>query len=240
MRIVVISDTHSLHQHVDIPSGDVLIHAGDLTRTGTSEEISEFNDWLGTLNFSHIVVIAGNHDFYFQHNKERAKELLSHAVYLEDQSLLINGVRFYGTPWQPEFYKWAFNLPRGEKLKEKWDQIPSNIDVLITHTPPYGYRDQIYNGDRVGCRELTLALDRIRPALSVFGHIHENYGVATLNDTLCVNACVLSCNYEVNNRPIVVDLVKDETGAWQTELVHEVIPVEVMQESVTPLGQLTR
>ena len=51
-----------------------------------------------------------------------------------------DNVRIYGSPWQPEFYNWAFNLPRnGEEMKARWDAIPDNTDILITHGPAYGY-----------------------------------------------------------------------------------------------------
>ena len=84
----------------------------------------------------------------------------------------IDGVKFWGSPWQPAFYDWAFNVPRGRQLAEMWALIPDDTDVLITHTPPYGILDQVENGELVGCEDLREALLRVKPKLHVFGHIH--------------------------------------------------------------------
>jgi hypothetical protein len=84
----------------------------------------------------------------------------------------------YGAPWQPEFYDWAYNLPRGgSELKEKWGMIPDNTDVLITHGPPHGLLDAAMDGFLCGCEELLEAVTtRVKPRLHIFGHIHEGYG----------------------------------------------------------------
>ena len=85
MKIVCISDTHSLHWHIpELPDGDVLIHAGDSLGQGTLDNIEDLNSWLGTLPHRHKIVIAGNHDRAFQDEPEQARELLTNAIYLED------------------------------------------------------------------------------------------------------------------------------------------------------------
>src|SRR3954451_8476125 len=120
MRIIAISDTHGLHNAISIPDGDVLVHAGDLTCDGEIGEVVVFNEFLSTLPHPHKVVIAGNHDWCFQQTPEVCAELLTNAVYLQDSAIIIDGVKFYGSPWQPWLYDWAFNLPRGPKIREKW------------------------------------------------------------------------------------------------------------------------
>ena len=63
MRLVCISDTHSLHRRIpDVPDGDILIHAGDCLGAGTLDNVEDLNDWLGTLSHQHKIVIAGNTD----------------------------------------------------------------------------------------------------------------------------------------------------------------------------------
>lgn len=76
---------------------------------------------------------------------------------------------------QPEFCKWAFNLPRGEKCLDRWNSIPNDTDILVTHTPPLGHGDLCSSGVRAGCVELlnTVRL-RVKPKYHVFGHIHES------------------------------------------------------------------
>jgi predicted phosphohydrolase len=117
LMIVAIADSHGLHRKLRIPDGDILIHAGDLTRSGNIGELDEFNEFLGGLPHRHKIVIAGNHDFCFENNMEESARRLTNAVYLQDAETVIKGIKFYGSPWQPWFYDWAFNLPRGEALR---------------------------------------------------------------------------------------------------------------------------
>src|SRR3972149_2688075 len=154
MRLVLISDTHSFYDDrgdqdkVEIPEGDVLIHAGDATMGGDVREIARFSQWLWRQRskFKHgIVFIAGNHDGDFQRNPQRAVEHLNglsfrngqppFCTYLCDQEVVIDGLRIWGSPWTPTFCNWYFMLERGMPLREKWDLIPKGIDVLVTHGP---------------------------------------------------------------------------------------------------------
>jgi Icc-related predicted phosphoesterase len=109
---------------------------------GEKDCIKDFDDWLGTLPHKHKIVICGNHDLCFEDNPKEARKLMKNAHYLEDETIEIEGLKFYGSPWQPEFHNWAFNLNRGEEIKKKWDLIPNDTDVLITHGPPYGILDK--------------------------------------------------------------------------------------------------
>lgn len=206
MKCVVISDTHGMYRQVTIPKGDVFIHAGDITRLGSLPELRDFNDWLGDLPHKHKIIIAGNHDWCFEQTNKEARALLTNGTYLQDESLIINGVKFYGSPWQPEFYNWAFNLPRGDRLKEKWKLIPNDVDVLISHGPRFGVLDEILSGERVGCSELLNVVDDIQPKFHVFGHIHEAYGVLQGYRTCSINASSTNVRYEPINPAITFDI----------------------------------
>src|SRR5271156_4214435 len=153
-RLVFISDTHNLQDKITIPDGDILIHAGDLTMGGRPAEIAKAGQWLRSLLHPYKIVIAGNHDWLFQKRPMQAKALISEEptvegrdildpsiVYLQDSAVEVMGLKFYGSPWQPFFYDWAFNVTRGQ-LHKYWDLIPSGLDVLITHGPPKGILDQ--------------------------------------------------------------------------------------------------
>lgn len=203
MRLVLISDTHGYHEELDIPQGDVLIHAGDLTRRGGVDEVEEFGRWLTALPHPHKLVIAGNHDWCFQVEPTAARRALGEVTYLQDSGTAIRGLRFWGSPWQPEFMNWAFNLPRGGPLAEKWADIPEDTDVLITHGPPLGVLDIVRDGTAAGCEDLSRRLDSVRPALHVFGHIHEARGSHQAAQTLFVNASIGFTNHG----PIVVDIL---------------------------------
>jgi Icc-related predicted phosphoesterase len=209
MRIVCISDTHSRHDQLEVPPGDVLIHAGDSTMVGRVEEIVKFDHWLGRLPHPHKILIAGNHDWLFEKEPALADSLITNAVYLRDRAVTIDGVKFYGSPWQPRFMHWAFNLSRGAEIRRKWDLIPEDTDVLVTHGPPHGILDLVPRDlpgtyENTGCEELLLAVKRVRPKLHVFGHIHEGYGVVRESGTTFVNACVCDAAYRPVNPAVVV------------------------------------
>ena len=210
MKLVCISDTHSLHRQIpEIPDGDVLIHAGDCLGQGTLENIREFNEWLGSLPHEHKIVIAGNHDWAFQETPELAKAALTNAIYLEDSGVQIRDVRFWGSPWTPTFMDWAFMLDRGDPLYQKCKLIPDNTDVLITHGPPHGIGDEVNLGfktQNAGCIHLSDRVAQLSPKVHVFGHIHEGYGQYQRGNTRIVNASTCDSRYRPTNPPIILDL----------------------------------
>ena len=206
MKIVLISDTHTNH-NFRIPKGDVLIHAGDVTSRGTKAEVDVFIKWFQSQPHKHKIFIAGNHDFYFENAvKNNLKTEFKNLIYLNDSGCEINGLKFWGSPIQPDFFKWAFNRKRGEEIKKHWDLIPTDTDVLITHGPPHGILDLTTIGLYSGCKELKKKVFEIQPKLHVFGHIHEGYGTTTINKTFFVNASLLNEKYQSAHIPIVVNL----------------------------------
>lgn len=209
MRIVCFSDTHGLHDAVDLPAGDLLVHAGDSTRRGLPEEVAAFGEFLAAQPHPHKVVIAGNHDFLFEREPDRARELLGDVIYLQDSSAEVEGLTLWGSPWQPRYFDWAFNLSRGPALSDRWALVPQGVDVLVTHGPPHGILDRTWLLRHVGCEELERALPRIRPGLHVFGHIHEAYGTwsggADVGGGLFVNASSCDRRYRPIQPPVVVE-----------------------------------
>lgn len=219
LRLVLLSDTHGLHGHINVPEGDVLIHAGDLCNTDSEQDVLRFAAWIDRLPHRWKVVIAGNHDGFFQRQPGLARAYLeSGVIYLQDSGCEIEGVRFWGSPWQP-CLNWAFNLPRkGQAIREKWNQIPMDTDVLITHGPPFGILDEVRarmtawgpseeGSGPLGCEELHIRVQTIKPKLHVFGHIHDGYGVLQGKETTFVNASICTEAYKPTNPPIVLDLV---------------------------------
>jgi len=219
LKVSLISDTHTKHSLCgnDLPGGDLLIHAGDFMNSGYSErEAFEFLEWIDKQRYDKKVFIAGNHDRLFEIDKVKKYELLKqfpNLIYLEDELFgLYNldtdkSVKIYGSPWQPEFYNWAFNLPRnGEEMKARWNAIPEDTDILITHGPPHGYLD-IPGGNtiRVGCETLRFRIDEIRPKIHVFGHIHGSYGHYFDGHTHFFNASILNEQYQYTNLPFTFE-----------------------------------
>ena len=207
-RIVIISDTHGLQDYMDpIPDGDILIHAGDLTRNGTLAELTSLNLFLALLPHQHKIVIAGNHDFCFEQDKENARKALSGVKYLQDQTTRIMGFKIYGSPWQPRFGDFAFNLDRGEEIRKVWSNIPEDTDILVTHGPPMGILDlPLGENEGAGCKDLLDAVLKIQPKLHAFGHIHYGYGSLVRGKTTFVNASTCNEAYQPINAPVVVDI----------------------------------
>jgi len=211
MKIVAISDTHLAHEkrELTIPAGDLLIHAGDAALIGSEEEIKAFSGWFLSLPHHIKIFIAGNHDRLFETDPERARGLLHPSIhYLQDSEVTIAGIRIYGSPWQPRFNDWAFNLERGKALKEKWDHIPPGIDILVTHCPPYGIGDTYPGSGPIGCADLAKAVRRISPRYHIFGHVHHGHGVYTKRGhrTIYVNAAILDEAYKPTHQAVVIEI----------------------------------
>ena len=208
MRIVCLSDTHTMHGRIDVPDGDVLVHTGDFCGHGRLTEAEDFFRWLSLLPHRHKLVVAGNHDWCFQLKPSESRALVPPEVhYLQDRGVTIDGVNFYGMPWQPTFFDWAFNLPRnGWEMQAKCRAIPDDTHVLLTHGPPHGRHDQCPT--RQGCEvlaERVAALPDLK--LHVFGHIHEGAGCSEdERGTTYVNASVCTRGYEPTNPVHVVEL----------------------------------
>lgn len=214
MRIVCLSDTHNCNDQIEVPDGDILIHAGDATVRGTVFEITQFANWFSSLPHKHKIFVAGNHDWLFETDNALSRSLLDKSItYLQDSFVEVEGLKIYGSPWQPRFYDWAFNLNRGAELAEKWKLIPLDTDILITHGPPNGILDEVprkYFIENTGCEELRKRVETLAEfgnlKLHIFGHIHCGYGQDERFGVKFVNASNCDEQYEPSQPPIVVEI----------------------------------
>ena len=197
---------------MQVPDGDILVHAGDLTNffqplTKSMEMLKDVNDWLGEMPHRHKIVIAGNHDMVFQEEPKKAKTLLTNAHYLENSGIELEGIRFWGSPVTP-VQEMAFSLPKTISSREIWKHVPEDINVLVTHGPPYGIRDQnSVDGYHHGCSNLLQTLMRIQPQIHIFGHIHNGYGrESNRNGNWFLNCSAVNAKRELANPPVVIDL----------------------------------
>jgi Icc-related predicted phosphoesterase len=207
MRFVALSDTHGKH-NFDLPPGDVLLHAGDVSSRGLKSEIQRFLDWFSSLDYTYKIFIAGNHDFFFEEApKEEIDAMIPDSlIYLNDSGVEIEGIKIWGSPIQPWFHDWAFNRKRGPEIQKHWDLIPTDSDIVITHGPAFGIHDRLVSGMPVGCEDLLPTLQRIAPKVHLCGHIHEAYGERKVGETLFLNASILNVRYEIANAPIEFEL----------------------------------
>jgi len=217
-RVTLISDTHQKHNLItnDLIGGDIIIHCGDIMTSGYHPtEIKHFLEWFNKLDYTHKIFIAGNHDRFFENEPEKLKEILSEypdITYLEDDFIIIDDIKIYGTPWQPEFYSWAFNLKRdGVDIIEKWNNIPEDTDILITHGPPNSILDYVAQTRfHAGCNMLRKRIFEIKPKLTCFGHIHQGYGLQDIEGISFINASVLNEEYAYTNKPVDLIFTKEK------------------------------
>jgi Icc-related predicted phosphoesterase len=205
LTIVAISDTHDLHREIEVPDGDLLIHAGDFTLFSRSARmLLDFNDWLGELPHPFRVVTPGNHDFAVEDPERRT--LISNATLLVNESVEVLGLKIWGSPMTP-LYGGAFGRSSEMERAKVYSRIPIDTDILVTHGPPFGILDCAPGADHhAGCHRLLEAVHRVTPMLHVFGHVHGGYGTLSTLGTLFVNAALPDAGFEMSNPPLSIKL----------------------------------
>ena len=207
MNCLAFSDTHGFHNMFsssNFDGIDAVFFAGDCSNNFNkhinSNEVINFLEWFNDLPVKYKIFVAGNHDTSIFHKIINPRNF-KNIIYLEDELIEIDGIKIYGSPYSPTFGKWVFMKDRG-KIDLVWKNIPENIDILITHSPPKGILDLSINRDSelefCGCKSLLNHVKRVKPKFHIFGHIHNyegciNSGLCTLNgiDTTFINAsCV--------------------------------------------------
>jgi Icc-related predicted phosphoesterase len=208
MKIIALSDTHSLHNEVVLPKCDVLIHAGDFSGNGSMSHVNNFLDWFSNQDATVKLATPGNHDTWVEKNtqeaismfKNRGVELLIHAPYK------YNTIKFFLSPYTPEFMEWSFMYPRMDG-KKVWEDIPEDTNILVTHGPPHQILDYVPRSfSHQGCTYLRQKISEIKPAYHIFGHIHEGYGYKLFDSTHCYNVSVCNKNYDAINKPIELEI----------------------------------
>lgn len=238
MHIVFISDTHNRHGELIIPECDVLVHSGDYTSIGTPSEIISYFTWLcDQKQAKHKVFIEGNHDFHADPTRpkrmfERFPNASTYEAFIEElvlwkdkfqennihrllnSEVIIDGVKFWGSPYTPAFHGWGFNST-SIKLEENWKQCPKDVDVLITHGPAYDRLDKCRSGDSAGDIWINELVREVKPYIHTFGHIHESAGSCLVGltgrekQTLTLNSSSMDEYYKISNKPFQVILEKE-------------------------------
>ena len=231
MKITFISDTHTYmydnnYKELLLDKGDILCFSGDIMSSGYNEgELIHFLKWIAKQPFIYKIFIAGNHDRILEENPFLSEEIISRyhkdgVVYLKNSSFEYNGIKFYGTPFQPYFCGWAFNISDSEKLINNYRCIPDDVDVLLTHCPPYGILDQSHKPNyhnptgeehlgSIALKEVLSEkhLNKTLPRVVAFGHIHGDGGKQiNIDNTNYINASLCDENYEPVNNIISIEL----------------------------------
>jgi Icc-related predicted phosphoesterase len=226
MKIAAISDTHSFHRKIKMPeSADVLVACGDLSFKGEPKVLYDFVNWLGEqTQITHKLVIFGNHELYPEDDPAFIPLLFDREVvkaanihYLQDSGITIDGINFYGSPWQPWFHDWAWNFPERDNMRDFqfansiWNKIPEDTHVLLTHGPPRGILDDLHDRDeRAGCPVLRKRLGEL-PELKAhcFGHLHRNaedHKTEIHDGVIYANVATCDEQYKPINPVVVFDI----------------------------------
>jgi Icc-related predicted phosphoesterase len=217
-RITFVSDTHTV---LDIWSAipldtDILVHCGDFTRMGTIQELSCEFVRFESFPQPEKLFVYGNHDFAGETGYPTPDKLTKLQI---SGATTKSGLKFWGAPYTPRFYDWAFMETRGsDRLKGIWSMIPEGLDVLVTHGPPAGILDRTRMDEEIGCYDLLNALNGLKqpPRIHAFGHCHGSRGVKLIHNTLYINAATKPVSVLVEHDRIT--LLK-HTGPpdWGTE-----------------------
>jgi predicted phosphodiesterase len=215
VRIVALSDTHSFHRRVQVPEGDLLIHAGDISWRGELEIMADFANWLGELPHANKLCIFGNHEVGLRSGPNRGVALRmiqdTGATYLEDSGTVIEEFNVYGSPATPSFGDgWEWNYDRGMAIGQVWKMIPDDTHILITHGMPNGILDSVRELHRQpqGCEMLKRRIRELTQLkLFVGGHLHKDgCSKRLLGDVWFVNAAICDDAYDTTRSPVVIDL----------------------------------
>lgn len=248
MQIVHISDTHTKQgrENLIIPPCDVLAFSGDMGGRTSLEEFKDFLEWMEAQPAELKILVGGNHDYILskepgarclaegnvfgqlryaeEYRGARALLETSSVKYLENKEYVWKGVKFYGSPYSPSFHRdhWVFNADRGDQIRQQWAKIPSDVNVLITHTPVYGMLDEIPENYKrwadedvhVGCEDLLNVIRKrlFQLKLHMSGHIHSQYGcilapISKTRNVLFSNGAVLTNDYtQLVTNPLVITI----------------------------------
>ncbi len=215
MKVHCISDTHTLHEELDLPGGDILIHSGDIMSKPDPSQLSSFLVWFSQQKYTTKIFIAGNHDHLFEENPNLINKILKlfpEVIYLQDTEVTVDGIKIYGAPWIPSNREGkAFSYKRTNEAVANyhWSKIPNDTDVLITHGPAYNKLDRVMKPVRkdqtklnLGCPYLANVIEEINPQLHICGHIHSSQGILDISEptTTHINAASLGEDYQYSNK----------------------------------------
>lgn len=197
MKILHLSDTHGCHRRlIDLPEADIVVHSGDFCMVGSETEAIDFLNWFCDLPYAHKIFICGNHDDCLY--GANIDGLDSNVHYLCNTGVEINGVKFYGVP-----------MFMGDCVTERQSRNISKIqegtDVLITHSPAYGildYDDSINYGDK----QLLTKVMELRPKLHLFGHIHRQHSIISMDGITFSNGAIMSDDYTNLQSPFILEI----------------------------------
>ena len=236
MKIWHIGDTHTYHDLLEIPKDlDMVIFSGDCSNPrdpySNELEVRNFIDWFKCLPIKHKIFVAGNHDSSIEKGLVTKKDFIQYnIIYLENEHVVVEGIKIFGSPYTPTFGNWSFMKER-HKLDRIWDNaIDNDSDIIVVHGPPKGILDLSYDRDNklenCGDKSLWNRVQIVKPKLMLFGHIHDNKdiinaGTRTVRglDTVFSNGSVVTDGKfgKLSSNGNILE-IKQRTKTWYQKL----------------------
>lgn len=195
MKILHLSDTHGCHRRLrDLPGADVVVHSGDFCMVGSEQEAIDFLNWFCDLPYRHKIFICGNHDDCLY--GANIDGLDDNVHYLCNSAIEIDGLKFYGVPM-------FMGDCVTDRQNRNYARIPSDTDILITHSPAYGILD-FDDNINYGSPELLDKIATLQLRTHLFGHIHAQHGMKNIPGTIYSNGAIMNVDYTILNQPNLI------------------------------------
>jgi Icc-related predicted phosphoesterase len=205
-KIVAFSDLHGQYSKkltgwFNNHPADILLFAGDLQKNNFDDG-KKFLQWLDKLPYKHKVLTFGNHDCNYIYTLDQAK-LYNNIHFLFNQSIILEGIKFFGSPNSRIFGSWSF-MNTEKELKDIYDTIPEDTNILITHTPAFEILDLTRSGENAGSHSLRKRIKELKYLkYHIVGHIHEGFGAITEGDLKIFNTSLLDEKYRSVHMPVI-------------------------------------
>jgi len=202
MNVMFISDSCGQHDALMLPWGNMIIHAGNITRNGTRSEVVDFLQWFAHLNYQHKIFIAGTDDHFFEKEPKAVRRLIpAGVIYLEESGVEIGGLKIWGSPYNSYNHGSAFGKTE-EKIVGHWEKIPDDSNMLVIHSPAYGVLDKNAKGEHEGSKDLLRKLVKVEPRYFICGHRQSTHGYEYRYGIHFINASVTNDEFKITHKPV--------------------------------------
>lgn len=229
MRIAVMSDNHGILPQIKDENIELLLICGDIVPLSFQSDMeltkwwfdNNFREWAENLPVEKVIFIAGNHDLMIERDPDWFKvefpkhskvTYLQHELYeyISTQDGKVYSI--FGTPYCKIFGNWAF-MREKETLEKLYNEIPNNLDILISHDAPLlcglGFINQNvrWGNQEAGNPILASAILNKRPKYVFNGHIHSgNHQLQEIDNTKLANVSIVDEHYDLVYKPLILDI----------------------------------
>ncbi len=199
LKVVMLSDTYGLHEQVEVPDGDVIIHAGNFSPYGEHHgdtAYKSFIKWFTKLPHKHKIFAPGKDDSCSYNIRNIYKMLNDNSHFIHNNDVQID-TTVIQSAYESSYNSYQVQVPVNwieifkqqqeiiNRLEKSWSEALSYVNILITNHAPWGILD---NGK--GCQVLAERVKKSRPDFHVFSGTCAEYGITKLGNTTYINASI--------------------------------------------------